>query len=72
MKTFLEGEVLVTLKNGRIVKATWTFEYNIVRVNCHDTDFFDYESTESTKYSAANDALYCLKKNIIDKGGELA
>lgn len=72
MKTFPKGVVSVTLKNGRIVKASWILDCRDVRVTCHDTEFFGSESIDSSKYCAEIDALYCLKKLIKDKGGQLA
>ncbi len=72
MKTFPEGVVSVTLKNGRKVKASWILDCRDVHVTCHDTEFFGSESIDSSKYSAEVDALYCLKQIIINKGGVLA
>lgn len=72
MKTFPQGEVSAALKNGRIVKASWILDCRDVHVTCYDTEFFGFESIDSSKYCAEIDALYCLKKIIKDKGGQLA
>ncbi|MCI6316157.1 MAG: hypothetical protein SO238_00100 [Treponema sp.] len=72
MKTFSQGEVSVTLKNGRIVKASWILDCRDIHVTSYDTEFFGIESIDSSKYCAEIDAIYCLRKIIEDKGGQLA
>lgn len=67
----LTGTVSVKLKNGRIVPAHYTKECRNVVVHCDDSDFFETESIDTTDYSVEQDALWCLKKIIIEKGGEI-
>lgn len=63
--------VSVKLKNGKIVTAHYTKECRDVVVHCDDSEFFGTESIDTTDYSVEQDALWCLKKIIIEKGGEI-
>ena len=67
----LTGTVSVKLKNGKIVIALYTKECRDVVVHCDDSEFFGTESIDTTDYSVEQDALWCLKKIIIEKGGEI-
>ena len=66
-----KGTVSVKLKNGKIVTAHYTKECRDVVVHCDDSEFFGTESIDTTDYSVEQDALWYLKKIIIEKGGEI-
>ena len=63
--------ISVKLKNGKIVTAHYTKECRDVVVHCDDSEFFGTESIDTTDYSGEQDALWCLKKIIIEKVGEI-
>lgn len=67
----LTGTVSVKLKNGKIVTAHYTKECRDVVVHCDDSEFFETESIDTTDYSVEQDAMWCLKKIISEKGGEI-
>ena len=67
----LTGTVSVKLKNGKNVTAHYTKECRDVVVHCDDSEFFGTESIDTTDYSVEQDAMWCLKKIIIENGGEI-
>ena len=66
-----KGTVSIKLENGKIVTAHYTKECRDVVVHCDDSEFFGTESIDTTDYSVEQDALWCLKKIIIENGGEI-
>lgn len=71
MPNCFKGIVTVALKNGRVVTGSWKKDCRDVHVTCDDDEFFGSESINTTDHSAFIDAKWCLKKIILDKGGEL-
>ena len=69
MKRFLNGVVSVTLKNGRVVTASWEKSCRDVHVTCYDSEFYGSESIDTSDFMVVVDAKWCLKKIIQDKGG---
>ena len=71
MKRVLSGVVTVTLKNGRVIRASWVKDCRDVHVTCYDSEFYGSDSIDTSDFMVEIDAKSCLKKMIQDKGGKV-